>query len=171
MSDTQNGVWVVSDVDTEGHYFPAVQPSEDVSIPLDGDRAIQYALAFLTAVGRAQYDAGVLYQLRQLIGVDAAASAVGALRDDRAALDDVATAPLRLQPAVSSAGEPVLQVYLNGKPLTQWSPEQAAQHALHVLQVLVGVSLDAAYLRFLTARVGLPEDVARAVVYDVGQHQ
>lgn len=166
-------IWVISDVAPDGTYVTTVQASDDVAVVLDRDRALAYAVALYTAVGYAEYDAAVLAQLTTLgVGDRMAAECVADLRDDRAPVDDAATAPLRFVPLVTAAKrEPALFVEVGGKRIAQWTTADGRQHAGHVLDICAGVDLDAAYFRFLRGPVGLDDDRARAVVESLGEHR
>lgn len=162
---------VFSDVNPDGGYGVSVEFGEDLTRPLDRDSGWRYAQAVMTAAQRAAYDAAVVRQLRGVadegMPVDGAAKFVAELRGGRPPLPGEDTAPLRLEPGVSAfTGEPFLMVFIDGEAVGQWSVDDAQQHALHVLECLAAVDLDAQYHAFLR-RVGMPEHVARSTVGDL----
>ncbi len=166
-------IWVVSDVAPDGTYVTTVQATDDIAVTLNRRRATAYATALLTAIGYAEYDAAVYRQLVHLgIGEGLAAQCIADLRADRPPINDFATAPLRFVPLVTAGKkEPALYLELNGDRIAQWTAADGRQHAGHVLEVSVGVDLDAAYYRFLRGTVGLDDGRARAVVGTLGEHR
>jgi hypothetical protein len=172
MSDI-DAIWVISDVAPDGTYVVTVQAGDDVAITLDRNRAIRYALTVIDASARAQYDAAVFAQMAGM-GLDerTAVEPVIQLRADRPPLDNDATAPLRFEPIVTSRTKrPAVHVHLGGKAISEWGPVDAAGHALHVLEVAVGVDLDAAYRRILIGTIGLDDASARAAVGDIANYR
>jgi hypothetical protein len=168
-------VWVIADLMPDGTtYVPTIHIGDDLAFPLDGDRAIAYALAVQTAAERAAYDEIVCAQLMELLKGDGSlvAEVVSTLRERRPPLDDAATAPLTFEPFVSArTREGGLFVSVHGKRLFQWSVADARQHAGHVIQVLCGVELDAAYRTLLTEHVGVDAGTARAMVDNLQTHR
>ena len=177
MTDIE-AVWVISDVAPDGTYVATVHAGQDVALTLDRDRAIAYAVTVLTATTRAQYDAAVWRQMLTISrgrtdgdAQQAAALIVKGLREDRPPIDDSATAPFAFEPFVSHrTKEPGVFVSLNGKKISQWDLSDAEGHALHVLQIMIGVDLDASYRRHLIGTLGIEDWRARAVVGDLGKY-
>lgn len=165
-------VWVISDVAPDGSYALAVNIGEDRSRILDHAGAHAYASTVLAACARAEYDAAVLAQMQADLGLSLidAGYMVRDLRAGRPPLDDDAIAPLRLEPVVGRAG-PVLHVYLDGQRVSQWTLAEAHTHALHVLQVLAGVPLDAGYRQLLVDHVGVTPDIASRLVHVLINHR
>lgn len=179
MTNDIEAIWVISDVAPDGTYVTTVHAGEDVAVTLDRDRAVAYAVAVLAATTRARYDAAVWRQMLTISGGRAAgdgaeeiaALVVRGLREDRPPIDDSATAPLAFEPFVSHrTKEPGVFVSLNGKKISQWDVSDAEGHALHVLQIMLGVDLDASYWRHLIGTVGLEDWRARAIVGDLGKY-
>lgn len=168
-----DAIWVISDVAPDGTYVATVQAGDDVAVTLPPDRAIAYALAALGAACRAEYDASVFAQLTTLGVTEVhAAGMILDLRKDRPPLDDDATKPLRFEPLVTSAAkEPAVYVELNGERIARWTTEDTRGHAMHVLEVLLGVDLDAAYRKQLVGVIGLDDETARAAVGGLAQHR
>ena len=168
-------VWVISDLMPDGvTYVPTVHIGDDLAFPLEGERAIAYALAVQTAAERAAYDEIVCAQLMELLHGrgELVAEVVGTMREKRPPLDDSATAPLTFEPFVSArTREGGLFVSVHGERLFQWSVADARQHAGHVIQVLCGVDLDAAYRDLLTEHVGVPAQTARTMVDNLQTHR
>jgi hypothetical protein len=169
---TPSAIWVISDVALDGTYITTVHADDDTAITLDRDQAVAYAMAVMSAVTRAQYDAAVIAQMAHIgLPLPAAAQAVRGLRADRPPIDDKATAPLRFEPIVKSKSrQPVIHVHLGDRILTEWTPAETQGHAMYVLQVAAGVDLDAAYRRYLVGPVGMDDPTARAVVGDLGKY-
>lgn len=164
-------IWVISDVTPNGTYVATIQAGPDRAITLDRTQATAYVMAVLTAAVYAEYDAAVIRQHTALgLGLPTAAGAVKDMRADRAPLDDAATSPLRFESIVTAANrDPAVLVSLDGRRIAQWTAEETKGHALHVLEVVAVVDLDAAYYRYLRGPVRLDEGRARAVVGDLGQ--
>jgi hypothetical protein len=173
MSEEQiEGVWVVSDVTTEGSsmYTVTVHAGPDTALTLKADAAVRYVAAVYRAAVIAQHDAAVIQQLLSLgCEEQAAASAVVDMREDREPLAVEATVPLRFEPIVAADGfKPFVIVSVRNKRVSQWTPEDCFQHGSQVMQVLAGVDLDAAYYRYLRFTVGLDERGARVAVHKLG---
>ena len=168
-------VWVISDLMPDGvTYVPTIHIGDDLAFPLEGDRAIAYATTVQRAAERAAYDEIVCAQLMELLKGDgqSVAEVVIKMRDQRPPLDDEATAPFTFEPFVSAlTREGGLFVSVHGKRLFQWSVADARQHAGHVIQVLCGVELDAAYRTLLTETVGLKPETARVMVDNLQTHR
>lgn len=166
-------IWVISDVAPDGTYVVTIQAGPDRAITLDRTQATAYVTAVLTAAVYAEYDAAVIVQHVTLgLNLSAAARVIQDMRADRAPVDDAATGPLRFEPIVTAANrDPAVLVSLDGQRVAQWTAEDTKGHALHVLEVLAGVDLDAAYYRYLRGSVRLDEDRARALVGDLGHHR
>lgn len=94
------------------------------------------------------------------------------LPPEQAPLDDEATAPLRFEPLVTAVKkEPAVYLELNGQRIAQWNEADVRRHAMHVLEVVAAVDLDAAYHRYLIGTIGLDDGRARVVVGDLGKHR
>lgn len=171
MTDIDS-VWVISDVAPDGTYVVGIQAGADTARMLNRDEAITYATTVMAAAARAEHDAAVIAQLGTLgIGIQDAAELVADLRADRPPLDPAATAPFGFEPIVAAKREPAILLSLNGERVGQWTTSDAKGHAAHVLEVVAGVDLDAAYRRLLVGVVGLDDRTARAVVGDLGRHR
>lgn len=168
MTDDE-AVWVVSDVAPDGTYVVGLHYGPDTAWVLDRNQALRYAAAVAAAAARAAYDAAMMRQLTNKLGMPLASAAgfIADVRADRPPLDDAALEPLGLNPGVSAfTGEPFIRITVSGKLVGQWSPADALQHSTHVLEVLAGVDLDAGYYRALTA-TGVDEARMRAAVEDL----
>jgi len=166
-----DSIWVVADVDPAGTYSLTVQYNQDSAICLDRNGSIAYATELMTAAAAASYDAAVLAQIMGLMDMplQEAGSVVMDLRKDRPPLDEAALGPLRIQPGVSArTHQPFLHCSLVDDPMEwQWTPEQAEEHALYVLQCYPVANLDNAYRRFMVGVIGLDDATARAAVGDL----
>lgn len=172
MADELPAVWVESDRTPTGAYRATIHPTPDVSIPLDRRRALGYARAVITACEYADYDAAVIAQMRAAgLGLVDAAGYVAALREMRRPVPDGDTAPLTYVPIVSQYDwRPYVHVYLHDAPLTQWTPDEARGHAMHVLSAAVAAHLDQRYYWHLT-RTGATPEQAAALVHDLHRHR
>ena len=172
--DEGHSVWVTCEPQDSGGYAPTLALTPDQAVTLDEATAASYALAVLDAVQAAEYDAAVLAQLRTALGMDTASAAgfiAGQLRSRRAPLRGTGT-PLRLDPGVSQRDRRgFLGVAIDGRPAGQWELADARDHALGVLEVVVAARYDTAYYEALTGAVGLGDEIARAVVADLGRYR
>lgn len=173
--DKPDAIWVISDVPANGspNYIVTVQASNDIALSLNAKQAGRYANTVIRAAVIARHDAAVLRQLcaRPGGGVsrEAAAQTIADLRRDRPPLQHGMTAPLTFEPIVSATSfAPYVHVSAGTHKIAQWTPDDCFQHAGHVLEVLAGVDLDSAYLRYLTRTIGLDEPTARAAVNGLG---
>jgi hypothetical protein len=164
-------IWVISDVHPDGSYRTTIQFDQDTVLPLGAGHARRYAAAVVRYAAYAEHDAAVVRQMHGKLGLPLAeaAAVVAELRQQRAGEPPANdTAPLALEPGVSGrTGNAFLVVRVKGKVISQWTPDDARQHAVHVLDVLAGVDLDTAYYRYLHTNVGLGEPQARAAVGDL----
>lgn len=172
------GVIATIDLLTPGApYVTEVQPADDVSISLPGDKAIGYAMAVLAAAHRAHYFAAVLAQARALMGrsSDPMARLEGDehakfilenLVQDLPELDQEATAPLRFVPVIKKDGTGAVRASLppHDVPLTGWSFAEACSHAHAVLDQAVVSHLDTAYRNVISVTFGVGEQKGRAMV-------
>jgi hypothetical protein len=163
-------VWARTVPDLDGTYHAALEIDDDTAFPLTDTTAHAHAVAVLSAVARAEYDAAVLHQLGgppedQI----RAGQMVSVLRDLRAPI--AWPSPLTLEPGVSAFnGRPFLTVNIHGRPVGQWTPSDARGNALHVLEAVEAASLDTDYGRVLRD-VGVPAEQARTVVADLATHR
>lgn len=161
-------VWVITDMSpVTGDYFVAVQCSNDRTFaPAD---PVAYGMAVLRACEYADHDAAVFAQLTKKLSLPErdAGGIVARLRDDRPAIQDAATAPLRFTPIIAARDHSpqILVHYGDGVELTQWTPADARGHALYVLQSTIVVETDTAYRRFM--RTAVNPGTAEAVVQDL----
>jgi hypothetical protein len=165
-------VWVISDVAPDGTYVVSLHIGDDIAVTLDRSAALTYAAQVVDAITRARFDAAVF---RQQVAITRdqglAVSIIVDLRADRPPLPDLGM-PITFEPYVSGKTmEPGLYVHVKGERVGQWTADDADGHALHVLEVLAGVDLDAAYRRYLVGPIGLADDRARAVVGALAQHR
>ncbi|WP_067171155.1 hypothetical protein [Microtetraspora niveoalba] len=165
-------IWVQSDLLPDGTYVVAIHYDDDQSRVLNHEAALRYAAAVHAAATRAEHDAAVVAQLVK-IGLPKAivAQALHDLRNDRPPHTATITAPLQLEPCVSAhRGVGYLEVYVAGRLVGQWDPDDARDHAANVLAVLAAVDLDAAYRRYLIGTVGLDRARAEAAVGGLAAH-
>lgn len=170
-----NACWVASDLAPDGEtYVLTIGVGRDrIFTPAD---PTAYALTVIRACAYAAYDAAVITQAVDGMGMPArlAAHLVSGLHAARPPLDDAPTAPLRFDPIVATRTRaPGVTAHLDGNPGTQWhwSTAEATGHAVHVLQAAAAVDLDAAYRKVLIEKVDIPPDMARATITDLGRHR
>lgn len=172
---TESCIWVRTDPGIDGVYRPAIDFDDDNAYQLDEKSALAYVMEILRAVAYAEYDAAVLAQMTKVSegkaeGPELAVSIVQDLREDRP--ETTGVTPLRVIPGVSQATrEPFLRIEIDGRPVGQWTPQDAREHALIVLESVIVADLDSAYLRMLRSLVGLEEDRARTVVGDLQNYR
>lgn len=166
-------LWVGSEPSPDGKtYMVTLTMGEDTAVVLDRDRATRYIWALNSAINYAAYDAAVVAQMRSKPGlpIEAVGQLIVELRSDRPPIDDEATAPFRFDPLIASKSlQPLLHVYMRGKPLGQWTLDAARQHIRHVMEVLATADLDAAYHRCLVGVIGIESPRARNVVMDLAE--
>lgn len=162
---------VGSEVTPEGTYVVTVNPTEDVAVTLDRDRAVRYGLTVLAAAQYAEYEAAVFAQMHAAgLGAMAAGAALTVLREQRRPLDHEATAPLFFEPILSaSSRRGIVRMLLDGQQIAQLEPAVAAEHASVVLAVSAVGELDGLYYRWLCDGV-VREPTARHIVGDLSRH-
>lgn len=172
MTAAEPGViWVRSDIAADGTYVVAMETDQDTSFVMDRDTAVAHVFAVVDVAQRAAYDAAVIAQLTKTgVDLDAAVELVAGIRADRPPV--VIPGPLELVPGVSQkTREPFLTVQVNGKPVGQWTVEDAEQHATYVLGAVAVADLDSGYYRALRGMLQLDEQRARNVVDDLANHR
>lgn len=172
MSDKPDtAIWVISDVAPDGTYVTTVHATDDVAFTLTPAETMAYAAAVMGVCARAEYDAAVVAQLLAT-GMDVCL-AVSVVIDLRAERPPVAFAtPLSFEPfVIGPTREPQLYVLVNGERYSQWTPADAVQHVMQVLEVAAGVDLDAAYRRYLVGPIAMDDKLARALVGALANHR
>ncbi len=168
MSGGEPSVWIRTVPDMGGTYRVVLEIDDDTSHPLDAGAAMTYARAVLSAVARAEHDAAIVRQMRKISdgnGLQMASELVGSIRADRPPI--AWPTPLQLDPGVSMAtGDAFLRILVKGEPVGQWTPGDARDHALGVLEAVEAADLDGAYLRALRG-VGIDDGRGRSVVDDL----
>lgn len=170
--DYENATWVESELMPDGSYAVGIHYTPDKSTALGAPMARAYVRDVSKAVACAQYGAAVLKQLTT-IGIDDnnALPTVGEIMGERWAGVEL-PGGARIIPLISQRDrKPYVRIDIGGDPLTQWSPADATDHALHVLMVAATVPLDTAYFEFLRATLNLPEEKARGLVGDLAAHR
>lgn len=163
-------IWVSTDPTPDGVYRATLTWGEDHALVLDQEAAATHAREVLAAVAAAEYDAAVVSQLTALTDQDSALHMVRELRKDRAA--GSTSTGLELVPGVSAfTGQAYLKIVLDGKPIGQWDPDDARQHAMYVMEAVQAAELDSAYLRLLRGVIGLDEQTGRAAVAGLRKHR
>lgn len=174
MADDHDAIWIKSEPDDQGVYHLYLELNADDVVPLGPDEAYGWAREVLSAVAAAEYDAAVIRQLTDGLGLplDSAVLMVRSMRDDRAEHIPVSMIPgLALIPGVSaSSGNAFLRLDRHGKPVGQWEMDDARQHALGVIEALEITTYDGAYLRAL-ARIGIDRTTALQVIGDLAQYR
>jgi hypothetical protein len=168
--DHDGKVWVRSIPDDAGRYHVVLEIDADTSQALDGAKVWLHARAVLAAVAQAEYDAAIMRQLGGTAADDEhAARVVGHLRARRDLL--AWPTPLALLPGVSAfTGEPFLHVRIRDRVVGQWTPADARDHAMGVLELDCVAGLDREYLSVLReARV--EDHKARVLVDNLAAHR
>jgi hypothetical protein len=139
---------------------------------LDARSALAHAAAVLAHAQHAEYDAAVLTQLHTLgLPIEAAGESIAGLRDKRRVPSAADTAPLRLEPGVTTAGKPFIAIKLHGEPVGQWDIPDARAHAMYVMEAVEGARLDTDYRNYLVQEVGLDDNRASQVVHGLADHR
>jgi hypothetical protein len=168
---SDEAIWVRTDPTPDGVYRVTMTWGDDRALVLDREAAAAHAGEVLAAVAEAEYDAAVVRQLTTLTGdQENALMVVRGLRKDRASA--APTTGLGLVPGVSAfTRRAYLKILMDGKPIGQWDPADARQHATFVLEAVRVAELDSAYLRMLRGVVGLDDQTARGTVGGLGQYR
>lgn len=164
-------LWVKSEVMPDGSYGVGFSVGPDRSWALSRTQATEYAVACYGRATEAEHDAAV-FKLLTHLGVperSAAEALVKDLRPDRPD-DHTPTLPLRFTVAIGRKIGPFLKMELDGREVGELTTGDLREHAAAVLNVISAADLDAAFLRALTTRIGLDEDLARAVVGDLANY-
>jgi hypothetical protein len=178
---TGSMTWVTTEIGPDGRYESRVTFEEDgkldVAIVLDWTGAVQYAQAVLAAATAAEYDSLIVQQFRGMdMDTEHIALVVSEFRKRQPKLRDPfaggrygvgkrtgasATGLFSLTPGVSAeTGEPFMVLKLRGKPVGQWTPADAREHAAFVLEIATAAEYDQLYFETLTEDFGL--DAKRA---------
>ena len=176
MSENETAVWVESDRTMDDRFIATIHVNDDLSIPLSRSHALSYAAAAIRWAGIAEFEAAVAAQVRATAkegdGDENVVVVLSALRQRRNSPPESSTKPLRYTPIVSARdGRPYVQVHIEREPLTQWTPEDVRQHAMHVLECAVAAELDGQYFSVLAKTIGTPAEVARAAVMGLREHR
>ncbi|SEF34464.1 hypothetical protein SAMN05421837_107400 [Amycolatopsis pretoriensis] len=178
--DEDDGLWVRSDVLPDGTYGVAVTVGPDCAFHLDRAQALEYAATCMSRATEAEHAVAVIRLLteRLKLGEDAAKTVV--MRDLRQQLvgDHDTTAPLRLVPAIGrnlnpaspNRFTPIVVIELGGEQLGVLEPDAVRDHGEGVLNTMAGAVLDDRLFRYLTERIDLPADKARAVVAGLSEY-
>lgn len=129
-----------------------------------------YCQGVVQAAVYAEYDAGIVKQLRDRVGVpqEGVGEVLELVRAKRPALNVHATHPLGLEPGVNLAGKPFIGLHVNGRKVGQWDPDDCRSHALGCLDLAAAVQLDNVYRQVLAEDVGVG-DKARGFVGMLGK--
>lgn len=171
--EAQDSVWAISDLVLSPNGLPSyvtvVHHGDDAVKAMDAEEALRYCATVMEAASRAEYDQALYAQLAEMYKDPLAAlEDVEHLRDDRPPLDNAATLPFTFTPIVASkTTQGAVEVRVNGEQISLWTLVDVRQHALHVMDVAMGVHMDGAYYRFLLQRLGLESELARRMVYEL----
>lgn len=162
---------VSSEVSAVGTYMCVLSLGPRRLRVFDRDQAAAYVAEVTWAIVCAEYDSGVLAQLRETdMELGMVGMVIRELRANRRPILDSATAPLRITPIVSQRDRVGrLTVQCSETPGWQWDVEEARQHASQVAEVSAAVDMDGFYLRQLKT-FGLEDKVARAYVHELRNH-
>jgi hypothetical protein len=139
---------------------------------LDLVDATAYVTELAWTIACAEHDSMVLAQLTKdlELPLPEAGLVLRGLRNNRRPTLAAATAPLEFTPIVSHRDfRPVVQGKL-GERTWGWELSDARQHCQQVLEVAVGVQLDALYRVHLRSGIGLDDKQARQVVAHLAAH-
>lgn len=169
-SDDSTSIWVTSDLAADQeNYIATVHFTDDISHAFPTpESAVEYARAFLQAWGAAEYDAAVLAQLTQKLGMDReqAGRLLMHLRGRRRNPVSYAVGPITADPGVSAfTGKPFIKCTV-GKLQWQWAGADVHQHTRHVLSVSSVIEFDTTYREFLV-EMDIEPERALAVVEDI----
>lgn len=174
MSAAGTSLWVRSELLPTGVYGVGISVGPDRAWTLTPDRAVAYAVACFARAAEAQHNVALINALcaTGITYPDALSMVTHDLSPDRT-VDQAATAPLRLEPAVGrrTGGPllPLLVLEVDGQRLGEVPVAALAEHAAAVLQVLRIADLDAGVVRALRG-MGVDEPHARALVDSMGAH-
>lgn len=170
-AEDDGSVWIRSHPDEQGIYRLVLEMGPDDSIPLTRALADAWAREVLSAVAAAEYDAALVRQMRAM-GLDdgAVVVMVQEMRADRAGETPSSLIPgLSLTAGVSArTGDGFLTLARHGKPVGQWSMDDAREHAVTMLTAIEVAGLDGAYLR-AAEKFGLDRNRALQAVDDLGR--
>ena len=113
------------------------------------EEAIEHALAVAEVAARSRHDAAVLRQYTENVGMDLESSAhvVSGLRQQRKEVAPQALLPLELEPVLTTTGEALVRICLDGEELGVWTVRTALSHALACLAVAFEAPLHDAVAR------------------------
>lgn len=170
--DQTEGVWINSDVDpVTGLYHLSISYEGDLTWPLSYDDAWAYARVLATQLARVTHDAAAFDQLTTIgLSPEAAAALITTdLRPDRRPVDQVGR--LRLEPGVTVQGKPFLALFVDDKPVGQWSVDDAREHLVALLESIETIELDDKLRQVLLHTVGVEDGIARAFVHNLHEHR
>lgn len=170
--DDSEGLWVRSEVMPDGTYGVGISVGADRSWALTRSQAVDYAAACVARATEAEHDAAVWTLMTKQLGMPEdliAELLVKDIRPDRPE-DHKATEPLRFTVALGRTVGAFLKMSVDDREVGELTPADLRDHALAVLNAISAADLDAAFLRLLVGRIGLEEDVARAVVGSLADH-
>lgn len=180
MKDAE-GLWVRSEVMSDGTYGVGLNVGADRSWVLNRDEAVAYTVACFARATEVEHDTAVMRLLTGKLGLPAKEAGQLIVKDlipDR--LDSFyVTKPLRFTGVIGRAKHPrpdagqyvpLLGMELDGQGVGQLTPADLRDHAAAVLNVIAAADLDAGLVRALVGTVGIDEQRARAVVEDLANH-
>ena len=168
--DTPLAVWVRTVPTGDGTYRAVLEVGADYAYPLDDDTATAWAFTVLATAADAEHDAAIV---AQLCSGDPGAEEFGGefggvvteVRDRRRPRTTGDIVPgFQVEGGVSARDlRPFLHLRLQGRLIGQWTPDDARDHTLKVLEGARAAASDTAYHRTLTA-IGLKTEAADALV-------
>ena len=161
------GLWVCSDIAPDGTYVVTVNLDDDLAFTLDETDTFRYIRYIWDVVARAEHDAAVVAQLKDLVGLelDELAMALKDIRTEHRPLPIASEWPVSFVGMVSHRDLiPRVTIHMKGKPVGQVDTADLIGHAVGVMDALATVDLDAGYYTWLVTECGLPEHSARGAV-------
>jgi hypothetical protein len=164
---------VTTDLMPDGTYAATCSLGEDVAWTLPPGRAAAYSNAVDSLATAAEHDAAVYAALRcKGLPQDLIAAVLLRCRSHRPSTDRW-TAPLVITAGITlrEPHGPFLIVRHPDRPDLdwQWTPQQAREHASHVINVCAAAILDST-LSSVLAELGVDAETIPAVVDHVGRH-
>ena len=166
-------MWVRSQPDpVTGEFLLTIDYAEDASVALTFDEGITYAMSFLEALTKAEYQAAILNQMSDKMGQQ---EAMTLLMDFREATTNLLKAgPMALVPGVTIGNDKYVafvEVSPDRGDSWTWRADEVRDHTSGVLEIAHGVALDQTYYDVLTKVVGLPEASSRHIIMDLMNHR
>lgn len=176
-TNEESKVWVTTQPTIEGGDFALeVHYHQDHVFALSRAEGIEYAMAWIEAISRADYQAAIMAQMTQVVGdEDDAAQAVLDFRNQSGHGEiEAPGSGFTLTPGVAKDDDNQPVGFVECIALHDawtWRGDAVRDHASHVLEGVCVAPLDAAYLRTLVHSIDIDEGRARQVIEDLGNYR